>query len=206
MSVNLETFAPTPNVAGGKSSHGGYCGPAVKPIALHLVSSVAKKVKIPIVGIGGIGNWIDAAEHIALGASTVQVCTAAMHYGFRIVEDMADGLTAYMDDHGYRSIDDFRPAAPSRTCWTGATWISTTKSSPRFTPTFASAASSATSLVKTVRTSASNARPPKMETASTTPTEWKFCRQVRASSKRNASVATYVRSCARWTVRHDAAD
>ena len=110
MSVNLETFAPTPNVA-GKSSHGGYCGPAVKPIALHLVSSVAKKVKIPIVGIGGIGNWIDAAEHIALGASTVQVCTAAMHYGFRIVEDMADGLTAYMDDHGYRSIDDFRGRA-----------------------------------------------------------------------------------------------
>jgi dihydropyrimidine dehydrogenase (NAD+) subunit PreA len=110
MSVNLETFAPNPNVA-GKSSHGGYCGPAVKPIALHLVSSVAKKVKIPIVGIGGIGNWIDAAEHIALGASTVQVCTAAMHYGFRIVEDMADGLNAYMDDHGYRSIEDFRGRA-----------------------------------------------------------------------------------------------
>jgi dihydropyrimidine dehydrogenase (NAD+) subunit PreA len=110
MSVNLETFAPAPNVA-GKSSHGGYCGPAVKPIALHLVSSVAKKVKIPIVGIGGIGNWTDAAEHIALGASTVQVCTAAMHYGFRIVEDMADGLSAYMDDHGYHSIEDFRGRA-----------------------------------------------------------------------------------------------
>jgi dihydropyrimidine dehydrogenase (NAD+) subunit PreA len=72
---------------------------------------VAKKVKIPIVGIGGIGNWIDAAEHIALGATTVQVCTAAMHYGFRIVEDMADGLAAYMDDHGYRTIEDFRGRA-----------------------------------------------------------------------------------------------
>jgi dihydropyrimidine dehydrogenase (NAD+) subunit PreA len=83
----------------------------VKPIALHLVSSAAKKVKIPIIGIGGIGNWIDAAEHIALGASTVQVCTAAMHYGFRIVEDMADGLSSYMDDHGYRSTDDFRGRA-----------------------------------------------------------------------------------------------
>ncbi|MFZ0910025.1 MAG: NAD-dependent dihydropyrimidine dehydrogenase subunit PreA, partial [Candidatus Acidiferrales bacterium] len=110
MGVDLENFAPRPNV-GGKSSHGGYCGPAVKPIALHLVSSVAKKVKIPIVGIGGIGNWIDAAEHIALGATTVQVCTAAMHYGFRIVEDMADGLAAYMDDHGYRTIEDFRGRA-----------------------------------------------------------------------------------------------
>ena len=49
--------------------------------------------RIPISGIGGIGYWNDAAEHIALGASTVQVCTAAMHYGFRIVEDMIDGLS-----------------------------------------------------------------------------------------------------------------
>src|SRR5271169_6499650 len=105
--VDLETFSPKPNV-GGKSSHGGYCGPALKPIALHLVSSVAKTVKIPIVGIGGIGYWNDAAEHIALGASITQVCTAAMHYGFRIVEDMIDGLSAYMDDHGFRTIADFR--------------------------------------------------------------------------------------------------
>src|SRR5271156_4605282 len=104
MSVDLESFAPTPNVA-GKSSHGGYCGPAVKPIALHLVSAVAKKIKIPIVGIGGIGSWKDAAEHIAVGASCVQVCTAAMHYGFRIVEDLVDGLNACMDSHGYRTID-----------------------------------------------------------------------------------------------------
>ena len=110
MGVNLETFSPTPEVA-GKSSHGGYCGPAVKPIALHLVASVAKKVKIPISGIGGIGYWNDAAEHIALGASTVQVCTAVMHYGFRIVEDMADGLSQYMDDHGFRTIEDFRGRA-----------------------------------------------------------------------------------------------
>ena len=110
MSVDLDTFAPTPNV-GGKSSHGGYCGPAVKPIALHLVSSVAKAVKIPIVGIGGITYWNDAAEHIALGASCVQVCTAVMHYGFRIVEDMAEGLSQYMDEHGFRSIEDFRGRA-----------------------------------------------------------------------------------------------
>ena len=108
--MTSKRFAPRPNV-GGKSSHGGYCGPAVKPIALHLVSSVAKTVKIPISGIGGIGYWNDAAEHIALGASVVQVCTAAMHYGFRIVEDMIDGLSAYMDDHGFRTIEDFRGRA-----------------------------------------------------------------------------------------------
>ena len=110
MGVDLETFAPRPNV-GGKSSHGGYCGPAVKPIALHLVSCVAKKVRIPVSGIGGIGYWNDAAEHIALGAATVQVCTAAMHYGFRIVEDMIDGLSQYLDGHNFRTIEDFRGRA-----------------------------------------------------------------------------------------------
>jgi dihydropyrimidine dehydrogenase (NAD+) subunit PreA len=108
--VNLDTFVPRPDV-GGKSSHGGYCGPAVKPIALHLLSTVAKQVRVPISGIGGVGYWNDAAEHIALGASTVQVCTAAMHYGFRIVEDMIDGLAHYMDEHGFCTIEDFRGRA-----------------------------------------------------------------------------------------------
>jgi dihydropyrimidine dehydrogenase (NAD+) subunit PreA len=110
MGVDLESFSPRP-VVGGKSSHGGYCGPAVKPIALHLVSTVAKTSRLPISGIGGIGYWNDAAEHIAVGASTVQVCTAAMHYGFRIVEDMIDGLSGYMDAHGFRTIEDFRGRA-----------------------------------------------------------------------------------------------
>jgi len=110
MGVDLNTFSPRPNV-GGKSSHGGYCGPAVKPIALHLLSTVAKNLRIPISGIGGIGFWNDAAEHIALGASTVQVCTAAMHYGFRIVGDMIDGLSQYMDNHGFHTIEDFRGRA-----------------------------------------------------------------------------------------------
>jgi len=92
MGINLDSFAPLFAVA-GKGTHGGYCGPAVKPIALHMVSTVAKKVKIPVSGVGGISNWRDAAEHIACGATTVQVCTAVMHYGFRIVEDMIDGLS-----------------------------------------------------------------------------------------------------------------
>src|SRR5437773_7084791 len=93
VAVDLDTFEPQPSVR-GKSSHGGYCCPAVKPIALHLVSAVAGDpvVKIPISGIGGIASWRDAAEFIALGAGTLQVRTAVMHYGFRIVEDLIDGL------------------------------------------------------------------------------------------------------------------
>ncbi|MBI4420613.1 MAG: NAD-dependent dihydropyrimidine dehydrogenase subunit PreA [Gemmatimonadetes bacterium] len=110
--VDLETFSPLPAV-GGKSSHGGYCGPAVKPIALHLVSAVAgdPKVTVPISGIGGIATWKDAAEFIALGAGTVQVCTAVMHYGFRIVEDLIDGLANWMDARGHRTLADVRGRA-----------------------------------------------------------------------------------------------
>jgi len=105
--VDLDSLAPRPNV-GGYGSHGGYCGPSVKPIALHMVSSVAKhpRVGIPISGIGGIANWQDAAEFIALGSTSVQVCTAAMHYGFRIVEDMIEGLSQYLEDKGLSSVTD----------------------------------------------------------------------------------------------------
>ena len=110
--VDLDTLTPRPDV-GGQSSHGGYCGPAVKPIALHLLSAVAgdEAVKIPISGIGGITTWRDAAEFIALGAGNVQVCTAVMHHGFRVVEDMIDGLSGWMDDKGYATIEDFRGEA-----------------------------------------------------------------------------------------------
>jgi dihydropyrimidine dehydrogenase (NAD+) subunit PreA len=113
--VNLDTLVPEPFVA-GKSSHGGYCGPAVKPIALNMVHACAAdpEVNLPISGIGGIGTWRDAAEFVALGASTLQVCTAIMHYGFRIVEDMADGLSAYLDSKGMRSLADLRGRAVER--------------------------------------------------------------------------------------------
>jgi len=114
-SVDLDDFVPRPKVA-GKSSHGGYCGPAVKPIALHMVSQVAgdPDCQVPLSGIGGIGTWQDAAEFIALGCTSVQVCTAAMHYGFRIVEDLCDGLSNWMDERGFARIEDFRGRAVSR--------------------------------------------------------------------------------------------
>ena len=117
--VDLSNFAPLPDV-GGKSSHGGYCGPAVKPIALHLLSATAgdPSVKIPISGIGGISTWRDAAEFVALGATTMQVCTAAMHYGFRIIEDLCDGLSNWMDDEGYASLEQVRGrAVPNVVKW-----------------------------------------------------------------------------------------
>jgi dihydropyrimidine dehydrogenase (NAD+) subunit PreA len=117
MGVDLDTFAPRPDV-GGRSSHGGYCGPAVKPIALHLTSQVAKTIPLPISGIGGITTWRDAAEFILVGATTVQVCTAVMKQGFRIIEDMVDGLSNYLDDKGLRGVAELRGRAlPAVVSW-----------------------------------------------------------------------------------------
>ncbi|WP_075217506.1 NAD-dependent dihydropyrimidine dehydrogenase subunit PreA [Mongoliimonas terrestris] len=120
MSVDLDLFAPTPTID-GKGSHGGMCGPAVRPMALNMVAEIARDpatAGLPISGIGGITTWKDAAEFIALGAGNVQVCTAAMTYGFKIVEEMIDGLSAYMDGKGFRTIEDFRGrAVPNVTDW-----------------------------------------------------------------------------------------
>jgi dihydropyrimidine dehydrogenase (NAD+) subunit PreA len=112
MGVDLERFVPYP-VVGQRSTNGGYCGPAVKPIALHMVGALARdpRVTIPISGIGGITTWRDAAEFIALGATSVQVCTAVMHRGFRIVEDLIDGLNEYLDAQGMRSVRELRGRA-----------------------------------------------------------------------------------------------
>ena len=103
--VNLDTLVPEPCV-GGYSTPGGYCGPAVKPIALKMVQTCATdpEVGLPISGIGGITGWRDAAEFIALGATSVQVCTAIMHHGFRIVEDLIDGLGDYLDSKGMANL------------------------------------------------------------------------------------------------------
>jgi dihydropyrimidine dehydrogenase (NAD+) subunit PreA len=119
-SVNLDTFAPEPTID-GKGAHGGYCGPAVKPIALSMVSEIARSpamAGLPISGIGGITTWRDAAEFMALGAGNVQVCTAAMTYGFRIVQEMISGLSQYMDEKGFASTADLvGRAVPNVTDW-----------------------------------------------------------------------------------------
>jgi dihydropyrimidine dehydrogenase (NAD+) subunit PreA len=110
--VDLDRLVPLPRVANA-STNGGYCGPAVKPIALHMLAALARDpgIRIPISGIGGISNWRDAAEFIALGSTSVQVCTAVMHYGYRIVEDMIEGLSEYLDSHGMKSVNELRGRA-----------------------------------------------------------------------------------------------
>jgi len=119
-SVNLDSFSPEPMID-GKGAHGGYCGPAVKPIALNMVAEIARDPVtqgMPISGIGGVTTWRDAAEFMALGAGNVQVCTAAMTYGFKIVQEMISGLSQYMDEKGFTSTDELvGRAVPNVSDW-----------------------------------------------------------------------------------------
>ena len=102
--VDLDRWTPLPEVR-GRGTHGGLSGPAVKPIALHMVSSISSDpdVRIPVSGIGGVSNWHDAVEFMLAGATTVQVGTAVMHLGYRIIDDLVDGLSTYLRQKGLHS-------------------------------------------------------------------------------------------------------
>ena len=116
VSVNLDHMCPEPMID-GQGAHGGYCGPAVKPIALNMLAEIARDPQtagLPISGIGGITTWRDAAEFLALGAGNVQVCTAAMTYGFKIIDDLTSGLSQWMDDAGYANISEFSGKATKK--------------------------------------------------------------------------------------------
>ena len=117
--VNLDSWAPVPDVR-GKGSHGGYSGPAVKPIALNMVSAVASdpEVRLPVSGIGGVADWHDAVEFLLVGATTVQVGTSVMHLGFRMIDDLVDGLSTYLRGKGLHSPADLvGRALPTLTDW-----------------------------------------------------------------------------------------
>ena len=105
MGVDLETMEPKPSV-NGMSAFGGGCGPSVKPIALRCVAQMAKSTKLPISGIGGISTWRDAVEFMMVGASTLQVCTAVMFRGYRIVKGLKSGLANYLAEKGFDSVKE----------------------------------------------------------------------------------------------------
>jgi dihydropyrimidine dehydrogenase (NADP+)/dihydropyrimidine dehydrogenase (NAD+) subunit PreA len=109
--INLKTLRPQPTVQ-GYSTYGGYSYLAVKPIALRMVAEIARGVpELTISGIGGVSTSVDAIEHILVGASTVQSCTGPMLQGFGMVEELIEGTLAFMEQHGFETLDDFRGAS-----------------------------------------------------------------------------------------------
>ena len=113
MGVDLDTFEPLPNV-NGKSTFGGYSGIAVKPIGLRCVAQLRQNSELPILGIGGISSWHDAAEYMCVGADVVQVCTEVMVNGYGVIETMKKGLYNYLTNKGYNSPADLKNKAISK--------------------------------------------------------------------------------------------
>lgn len=110
MGVNLDTFVPYPNV-NGKSTFGGYSGMAVKPIGLRCVAQMRQNSNLPILGMGGISKWQDAAEYITVGADAVQVCTEVMLNGYGIIDGLKKGLLDYLKEKGMNSLKDLKNKA-----------------------------------------------------------------------------------------------
>lgn len=104
--IDIRTFVPYPSVD-GKSAFQGLSGPAVKPVALRTVAQIGNAVQIPVSGMGGISTWKDAVEFILAGASSLQVCSAVMHHGYRIINDLTEGVLNYMEEMGFETINDF---------------------------------------------------------------------------------------------------
>ena len=103
LNIDLETLAPMPTVE-GHSTPGGYSYYAVKPIALRMVSQIGRGVPdAEISGIGGVVSSREAIEFILMGSSTVQVCTGVMLQGYEMIEEMCEGLSNFMDKHGFKT-------------------------------------------------------------------------------------------------------
>jgi len=105
LGFDLDTWSPYPEID-GRSTYGGFSGPAIKPVALKCIAEIAKKVEIPITGVGGLWDWRDAVEMLLAGAETVQSCTAVMAMGFRIIDDLNEGLANYLEEKGLSSVRD----------------------------------------------------------------------------------------------------
>jgi dihydropyrimidine dehydrogenase (NAD+) subunit PreA len=105
--IGLTDLVPKPNIF-GIGAISGTSGPAIKPIGLRFIAEMAQcqDLGLPLSGIGGIETWIDALAYFLLGAATVQVTTGIIHYGYRIVEDMIEGITDFMLTKGVTRIAD----------------------------------------------------------------------------------------------------
>ena len=108
MNIDLDSFLSEPRV-NGQSIEGGYSGKAVKPIALRFINEMRKDsalAEVPISGMGGIENWRDALEFLLMGCGNLQITTAVMQYGYRIIDDLKEGLSDYLSLRGFTRVQD----------------------------------------------------------------------------------------------------
>jgi dihydroorotate dehydrogenase (NAD+) catalytic subunit len=101
MAIDVETAMPILS-----NKRGGLSGPAVKPIALRCVYDIYERVKVPIVGCGGVTGWLDAVEFLLAGASAVQIGTAIALKGPNVFRSVAKGVDAYLKKKGFRSVNE----------------------------------------------------------------------------------------------------
>ena len=113
MGINLETLEPNLNID-GYSTYGGLSGTAIKPIGLRCVAQLRQKSNLHILGMGGISDWEDAAQYIALGSDAVQICTEVMLNGYGIINGLKSGLLNYLETKGFNDISDLKNIASSK--------------------------------------------------------------------------------------------
>ena len=113
MDINPHTYVSEPSVH-GKSAVGGYSGNAVKPIALRFMAELGLNDKLKgmhISGMGGIETVSDALDFLLLGADSLQVTTAVMQYGYRIIDDLKSGLSYYLQENGFKNVQEIKGLA-----------------------------------------------------------------------------------------------
>jgi len=113
MGINLDTLEPVLNID-GYSTFGGLSGKAVKPIGFKCVAQLRQNSNLPILGMGGISSWEDAAQYIALGSDAVQICTEVMINGYRIINELKAGFLNYLESKGFNNISELKNIAVSK--------------------------------------------------------------------------------------------
>ena len=110
MGINLDTLEPILNID-GHSTYGGLSGEAVKPIGFKCVAQLRQNSDLPILGMGGISTWEDAAQYIALGSDAVQICTEVMINGYKIIDGLKSGLLNYLETKGFNDLSELKNIA-----------------------------------------------------------------------------------------------
>jgi dihydroorotate dehydrogenase (NAD+) catalytic subunit len=111
LGINVETGLP---LMGSEEGYGWLSGQAIRPLALRCVFDIARAVELPIFGVGGVSSGTDAIEMFMVGASAVQICTAAILKGHTVFGKIAREMDQWLDDHGYASVKDVRGLTISR--------------------------------------------------------------------------------------------